>query len=100
MESSDAEDTLREAASNDDRAALAAERSEHLRGKARQVYADFTEVLRNATIARPLTSLAIAAGIGLVLGALRVATSRTRNDARARTNRRYSTRPRFAIARR
>ncbi|MCI0152067.1 CsbD family protein [Paraburkholderia sediminicola] len=47
--------------------------------KAQQLYADFAEVLRESTVERPLAALAIAAGVGFILGALHVA-NRSRPD--------------------
>ncbi|CAB3675868.1 CsbD family protein [Paraburkholderia rhynchosiae] len=45
-------------------------------GKAQQVWADFTDVVRESTLERPFTALAIAAAAGFILGALRSATAR------------------------
>lgn len=50
-----------------------------LTGKTQQLYADFVEVVRDTTTERPFAALAIAAGVGFVLGALRAA-NRSRPD--------------------
>lgn len=52
-----------------------------LSGKAQQLYADFTDVVRESTAERPFAALAIAAGVGFVLGALHAATRSRPNDA-------------------
>ncbi|WP_250487806.1 ATP-binding cassette domain-containing protein [Caballeronia sp. GaOx3] len=41
-----------------------------LGGKAQQLYADTTEIVRNKTVDSPLSTLAVAAGLGFVLGAI------------------------------
>lgn len=44
--------------------------AKELSGKAQQLYADLAEVVRDSTKERPFAALAIAAGVGFVLGAL------------------------------
>ncbi|MEA3085057.1 MAG: hypothetical protein QOC89_2754 [Paraburkholderia sp.] len=58
--------------------------AKELSGKAQQLYADFTDVVRQSTVERPFAALAIAAGVGFILGALRAA-NRSRPD-RGRTD--------------
>jgi ElaB/YqjD/DUF883 family membrane-anchored ribosome-binding protein len=41
-----------------------------LSSKAQQLYADFAEVVRESTVERPFAALAIAVGVGFILGAL------------------------------
>ncbi|ACD16114.1 hypothetical protein [Paraburkholderia phytofirmans] len=41
-----------------------------LSGKARQLCADFTDVVRESTVEKPFAALAIAASVGFILGAL------------------------------
>ncbi|WP_230562246.1 CsbD family protein [Paraburkholderia translucens] len=55
--------------------------AKELSGKAQQLYADFTDVVRESTAERPFAALAIAAGVGFVLGALHAATRSRPNDA-------------------
>jgi uncharacterized protein YjbJ (UPF0337 family) len=53
-----------------DTGAQAADKVRQLSGKAQQLYADTTELVRNKTVASPFTSLAIAAGLSFLLGAI------------------------------
>jgi uncharacterized protein YjbJ (UPF0337 family) len=46
-------------------------KAKELSGKAQQLYADFAQVVRDSTAERPFAALAIAAGVGFILGALR-----------------------------
>lgn len=82
METTKAEGTLQEVAGEVQRAAgdlLGNARAQvsgtakELSGKAQQLYADFADVVRESTVERPFTALAIAAGVGFILGALRAA---------------------------
>ena len=82
MESTKGEGTLREIAGDvqetagellGNAGAQLSETAKELRGKAQQLYADFAEVVRDATVERPFQALAIAAGVGFILGALRAA---------------------------
>ncbi|MFL9963365.1 CsbD family protein [Paraburkholderia sediminicola] len=88
METSNGEATVREASGNVQQAAQdllgnavtqVGEQAQQLRGQARQLYADFTDVVQQATAERPFAALAIAAAVGFVLGALRSA-NRSRPD--------------------
>ncbi|SAL01779.1 CsbD family protein [Caballeronia pedi] len=45
-------------------------KARELGGKAQQLYADTTEVVRNKTVDSPLSALAVAAGLGFLLGAI------------------------------
>lgn len=54
-------------------------KARELSGKAQQLYADFADVVRESTVEQPFTALAIAAGVGFILGALHAAT-RVRPD--------------------
>jgi len=60
--------------------------AKELSGKARQLYADFAEVVRESTLERPFAALAIAAGVGFILGALHTANRpgprNSRNESR------------------
>lgn len=49
-------------------------KAKELSGKAQQLYADFADVVRESTVEQPFTALAIAAGVGFILGALHAAT--------------------------
>lgn len=51
-----------------------------LNEKAQKLYADLLGVVRESTVARPFAALAIAAGVGFILGALR-AVNRSRPDS-------------------
>ncbi|HEX7936313.1 MAG TPA: CsbD family protein [Paraburkholderia sp.] len=51
-----------------------------LGGRAQQVWADLADVVRESTVERPFTALAIAAAAGFLLGALRSATARDDRD--------------------
>jgi uncharacterized protein YjbJ (UPF0337 family) len=82
METTKTEGTLREAAGDvqqaagkllDNASAQVSGTAKELSGKAQQLYADFTDVVRESTVARPFAALAIAACVGFVLGALRTA---------------------------
>jgi ElaB/YqjD/DUF883 family membrane-anchored ribosome-binding protein len=82
------DDGMREAAGDVQRAAgnlldeagaqVGAAASE-LSGKGRQLYADFSDVVRQSAVEKPIAALAIAAGVGFILGALHAA-SRSRPD--------------------
>jgi ElaB/YqjD/DUF883 family membrane-anchored ribosome-binding protein len=56
--------------------------AKELSGKAQQLYADFTDVVRESTVERPFAALAIAAGVGFVLGALHATTRSRPGDVR------------------
>jgi uncharacterized protein YjbJ (UPF0337 family) len=80
MESTKGEGTLREIAGDVQQAAgdllgnagaQVSGTAKELSGKAQQLYADFADVVRESTVARPFAALAIAAGVGFILGALR-----------------------------
>ncbi|MBB4513948.1 CsbD family protein [Paraburkholderia fungorum] len=62
--------------------------AKELSGKAQQLYADFAEVVRESTLERPFAALAIAAGVGFILGALHAANRpgprNSRNESRDR----------------
>ena len=45
-------------------------KARELGGKAQQLYADTTEIVRNKTVDSPLSTLAVAAGLGFLLGAI------------------------------
>ncbi|WP_168787703.1 CsbD family protein [Paraburkholderia aromaticivorans] len=88
METTKAEGTLREAAGDvkqaagdllDSAGAQVSGTAKELSGKAQQLYADFADVVRESTLERPFAALAIAAGLGFILGALRTA-NRSRSD--------------------
>jgi ElaB/YqjD/DUF883 family membrane-anchored ribosome-binding protein len=49
------------------------ERSRNWGDKAQQLYTDFMGILRESTVERPFAALAIAAGVGFLLGLLRAA---------------------------
>lgn len=57
--------------------------AKELYGRAQQLYADFADVVRESTAQRPFAALAIAAGMGFVLGALRAANRRRPDDGRS-----------------
>jgi uncharacterized protein YjbJ (UPF0337 family) len=91
METTDGEGTLREAvgdvqqAAGDllgDAGAQVSGKARELSGKAQQVYADLADVVREATVERPFAALAVAAGIGFVLGALRSVNRARSNNSR------------------
>ncbi|WP_233849610.1 CsbD family protein [Paraburkholderia sp. HD33-4] len=91
METTKEEGPLREMAGNVQQAAgdllgdVGAQVSgtaKELSGKAQQLYADFADVVRESTVERPFAALAIAAGVGFVLGALHAATRSRPNDIR------------------
>ncbi|TDY23053.1 hypothetical protein B0G81_3381 [Paraburkholderia sp. BL6665CI2N2] len=63
--------------------AQVSETASELSGKAQQLYADFVDVVRESTVERPLAALAIAAGVGFVLGALRAANRSTPDNSRS-----------------
>ncbi|WP_168788008.1 CsbD family protein [Paraburkholderia aromaticivorans] len=82
METTKAEGTLREVAGDVQQAAgdllgKAGEQvsgtAKELSGKAQRLYADFADLVRESTVERPFAALAIAAGVGFILGALRSA---------------------------
>ncbi|MFM0204097.1 CsbD family protein [Paraburkholderia fungorum] len=82
MESTKGEGTLREIAGDVQQAAgdllgnagaQVSGTAKELTGKAQQLYADFAEVVRESTVERPFAALAIAAGVGFILGALHAA---------------------------
>jgi uncharacterized protein YjbJ (UPF0337 family) len=88
MDTTKSEATLREVAGDvqqaagellDDVGAQVSGTAKVLSGKAQRLYADFADVMRESTVARPLAALAIAAGVGFILGALHAAT-RSRPD--------------------
>ncbi|MFM0514118.1 CsbD family protein [Paraburkholderia sp. RL17-373-BIF-A] len=88
METTKAEGTLREVAGDVQQAAgdllgnagaQVSGTAKELSGKAQQLYADFVDVVRESTVERPFAALAIAAGVGFILGALRAA-NRSRPD--------------------
>jgi uncharacterized protein YjbJ (UPF0337 family) len=88
METTKGEGALREAVGDvqqaagellGDAGAQVSGKAKELSGKAQQLYADLADVVRETTVERPFAALAIAAGIGFVLGALRSA-SRARPD--------------------
>jgi uncharacterized protein YjbJ (UPF0337 family) len=91
METTNGEGTAREAAGDVQQAAgeLLADAgakvsgtAKELSGKAQQLYADFADVVRESTVERPFAALAIAAGAGFILGALRAANRARRDDVR------------------
>jgi uncharacterized protein YjbJ (UPF0337 family) len=93
METTKEEGALREATGNVQQAAgdllgaagaQVSGKAKELTGKAQQLYADFGDVLREATVERPFAALAIAAGVGFVLGALRKANRPQPDDVRDR----------------
>jgi ElaB/YqjD/DUF883 family membrane-anchored ribosome-binding protein len=57
--------------------AKAAATARQLGDQAQQLYSDFVEVVRESTLQRPFSALAVAAGVGFILGALHAA-NRTR----------------------
>jgi uncharacterized protein YjbJ (UPF0337 family) len=91
METTKGEGTLREMAGDvqqaagnllGDASAQVSGTAKELSGKAQQLYADFTDVVRESTVERPFATLAIAAGVGFVLGALRAANRSRPDDVR------------------
>lgn len=56
--------------------------AKELSGKAQQLYTDFADVVRESTVERPFAALAIAAGVGFILGALHAASRATPADVR------------------
>ena len=48
----------------------AAGKARELSGRAQQLYADTTDIVRNKTVDSPFTALAVAAGLGFLLGAI------------------------------
>lgn len=88
METTKLEGTLREAAGSveetvgsvlGDTGTQMSGKAKELGGKAQQLYADFAEIVRESTTERPIAALAIAAGVGFILGALHAA-SRSKAD--------------------
>ncbi|KAA1007678.1 CsbD family protein [Paraburkholderia panacisoli] len=91
METTNGEKTVREAAGDAQQAAedllgdtvtQVSAHAKELSDQARQLYADFTNVVREATVERPFAALAIAAGVGFILGALRAANRSRPDDGR------------------
>jgi ElaB/YqjD/DUF883 family membrane-anchored ribosome-binding protein len=60
-----------------DAAAQAGESAKELSGKAQQLFADMAGVLRTSAAERPFAAIAIAAGVGFILGALHATTRRS-----------------------
>ena len=56
--------------------------AKELGAKAQQVYTDFAGLVREATGERPFAALAIAAGVGFILGMLRAANRATSDSSR------------------
>ena len=54
--------------------------AKELSGKARQLCADFTDVVRESTVEKPFSALAIAAGIGFIFGALHASSRSVANN--------------------
>jgi ElaB/YqjD/DUF883 family membrane-anchored ribosome-binding protein len=82
MESKDGDDAAKHAASDVQQVAgdvLAAAEAKagataiELGDRAQQLYGDFVNVVRESTLERPFSALAIAAGVGFILGALHAA---------------------------
>lgn len=82
METTKVEGTLREVSGKveeavggllGDTGAQLSGKARELGGKAQKLSADFTDMLRDTTVERPLMALGIAAGVGFVLGMLRAA---------------------------
>jgi ElaB/YqjD/DUF883 family membrane-anchored ribosome-binding protein len=65
----------------DDAGAQVTGKAKELSSKAQQLSADFAATLRASTVERPFSALAIAAGVGFILGALHAA-NRHRADYR------------------
>lgn len=63
----------------DDAGTQVSEKARELGDKARQLYTDFAGIVRDSTVERPFAALAIAAGVGFLLGMLRTA-NRPRAD--------------------
>ena len=91
METTKGEGALREVTGNlqqaagdllGDAGAQVRGKAKELSGKAQQLYADFAEVVRESTVERPFAALAIAAGVGFILGALRSANRSGRDIGR------------------
>ncbi|MGF6761352.1 ElaB/YqjD/DUF883 family membrane-anchored ribosome-binding protein [Paraburkholderia sp. GAS33] len=79
METTNGEKTLQEEAESvkeatvdllGDATAQTAEKAKELTGKAQQLYSDFAAILRESMVERPFSALAIAAGVGFILGTL------------------------------
>ncbi|MFM0061019.1 CsbD family protein [Paraburkholderia phytofirmans] len=79
METTNGDKTVAEVASNvqaagkdllDTASAQIGGTAKELSGKAQQLCADFTDVVRESTVEKPFAALAIAAGVGFILGAL------------------------------
>lgn len=86
MEPTDADDAVQQAAGNVQQAAgnllsaaeaKATATANELGDRAQQLYADFVKVVRESTLDKPFSALAVAAGVGFILGALH-ASSRSR----------------------
>jgi ElaB/YqjD/DUF883 family membrane-anchored ribosome-binding protein len=82
MESTNGDDAVKQAAAGAQQAAgdlLAAAEAKagatakELGDRAQQLYGDFVNVVRESTLERPFSALAIAAGVGFMLGALHAA---------------------------
>jgi ElaB/YqjD/DUF883 family membrane-anchored ribosome-binding protein len=57
--------------------------AKELSRNAQQLYADCAELIRASAVERPFSALAIAAGVGFILGALHAASRRQPNYVRA-----------------
>jgi ElaB/YqjD/DUF883 family membrane-anchored ribosome-binding protein len=82
MESTDGDDAVKQAAADVQHAvgdllaaaeAKAGETAKEFGDRAQQLYGDFVNVVRESTLERPFSALAIAAGVGFILGALHAA---------------------------
>ena len=54
--------------------------AKELSGKARQLCADFTDVVRESTVEKPFAALAIAASVGFIFGAVHAASRSGANN--------------------
>jgi ElaB/YqjD/DUF883 family membrane-anchored ribosome-binding protein len=93
METTDGDKTLREDAGTmqqaaedllSDAGAQMAGTAKELHGKAQQLFTDFADVVRASTLERPFSALAIAAGVGFILGALHASNHRQPDYERER----------------
>lgn len=57
-------------------------KTRELGNKTQQLYTDFAGIVRESTVERPFAALAIAAGVGFLLGMLRTANRRRPDDSR------------------
>lgn len=82
MESTDEDDAVKQAAADVQQAAgnllgaaeaKAGTTAKELSDRAQQLYGDFVNVVRESTQERPFSALAVAVGVGFVLGALHAA---------------------------